>query len=163
MGRPGSLTRTRPDVTLRVAREDDAALIRDLRNEADAVRFSATGRAVSGPEHARWFAAALADSRTLLWVAEEKGITVGQVRVDIEGDAGVFSIAIAASARRRGVGQEMLRLAIEEIEQRGVISTMTAVTRPDNLVSIRAFEKVGFTRRDATRDGFVVLELRLDS
>ncbi len=114
MGRPGSLTveRKRPHVTLRTAREDDVALIRALRNDAEVVRFSTSARPVSEPEHARWFAAALADPRTRLWVAEEDASPVGQVRVDVDGDTGVFSIAVAATARGRGLGQAMLRLAL---------------------------------------------------
>jgi UDP-2,4-diacetamido-2,4,6-trideoxy-beta-L-altropyranose hydrolase len=162
VGRSGSLTveRKGPYVTLRAAREDDAALIRALRNDADAVRFSISAYPVSEAEHARWFAAALADPRTRLWVAEEKGVPVGQVRVDVDGDAGVFSIAVAASARGRGLGQAMLRLALAEIQRQHVVAAITAVTHPDNLASIHAFEQVGFRRRAAPEDGFVVLELQ---
>jgi RimJ/RimL family protein N-acetyltransferase len=150
-------------VTLRVARGDDAPLVRVWRNDADAVRFSVSARPVSEAEHARWFAAALSDPRIQLWIAEENGIPVGQVRVDLDGDSGVFSIAVAASARGRGVGQTMLRLALEEIERQHVVTTMTALTHPDNLASIHAFERVGFRRRGLSHEGFVVLELTLDS
>jgi UDP-2,4-diacetamido-2,4,6-trideoxy-beta-L-altropyranose hydrolase len=165
VGRPGPVAteRDRPGVTLRVARGDDAHLVRAWRNDADSVRFSMSGRPVSEAEHARWFATALTDPRRQLWIAEENGIPVGQVRVDLDGDSGVFSIAVAASARRRGVGQRMLRIALEEIERQHVVTTMTAVTHPDNLASIHAFERVGFRRRELSDEGFVVLELTLDS
>jgi RimJ/RimL family protein N-acetyltransferase len=163
MGRPGSLTveRKTPDVTLRAAREDDVTLVRALRNDADAVRFSTSARPVSDAEHARWFSSALADPRTHLWVAEENGVAVGQVRVDVDGETGVFSIAVAAAARGRGLGQAMLRLALAEIERQRGVTTMTAVTYPDNPASIHAFEQVGFRRREVTEDGFVVLDLEL--
>ncbi len=163
MGRPGSLTveRKTPDVTLRAAREDDVTLVRALRNDADAVRFSASARPVSDAEHARWFRSALADPLTHLWVAEENRVAVGQVRVDVDGETGVFSIAVAAAARGRGLGQAMLRLALAEIERQPRITTMRAVTHPDNPASIRAFEQVGFRRREVAEDGFVVLELEL--
>jgi UDP-2,4-diacetamido-2,4,6-trideoxy-beta-L-altropyranose hydrolase len=163
VGRLGPLTdeRKRPHVTLRAAREDDVTLIRALRNDADAVRFSKSARPVSEPEHARWFATALADPRMRLWVAEENAIPVGQVRVAIDGEKGVFSIAVEGSARGRGLGQAMLRLALAEIERQRLVTTMTAVTHPDNPASIQAFEQVGFTRREVTEDGFVVLDLEL--
>ena len=165
MGRPGPVAtgRDRPRVTLRAARGDDASLVRAWRNDADAVRFSVSARPVSEGEHARWFATALADPRIQLWIAEENGVPVGQVRVDLDGDSAVFSIAVAASARGRGVGQRMLRLALEEIERQRAVTTMTAVTHPDNLASIHAFERVGFRRREASEGGFVVLDLTLDS
>jgi len=161
MGRPGSLTseRAHPNVTLRVAREDDVSLIRAWRNDADAIRFSVSARPVSDAEHARWFSATLADPRKLLWVAEEQGVPVGQVRIDLEGDTGIFSIVVAPSARGRGVGKEMLRRALAEIKRERLATTMTALTHPDNVASIRAFEQVGFTRRGVSDAGFVVLDL----
>ncbi len=163
MGRPSSLTveRDRPDVTLRAAREGDAALLRALRNDADAVRFSVSARPVSEAEHARWFATVLVDPRSRIWVAEENGIPVGQVRVDLDGDHGVFSIGVAAAARGRGLGQAMLRLALAAVEAQRLVTVVTAVTHRDNLASIHAFEQVGFRRREGSEDGFVVLELRL--
>jgi UDP-2,4-diacetamido-2,4,6-trideoxy-beta-L-altropyranose hydrolase len=163
VGRPGPLTveRKRPHVTLRAAREDDVTLIRALRNDADAVRFSKSALPVSETEHARWFATALADPRMRLWVAEENAIPVGQVRVDVDGSTGVFSIAVAAAARGRGLGQAMLRLALAEVERQHLATTMTAATHPENTASIHVFERVGFKRRAVTEDGFVVLELEL--
>lgn len=163
MGRSGSLTveRQRPDVTLRAARADDVSLIRSLRNDADAVRFSMSARAVSEAEHARWFEARLADSRTHLWVAEERGIPVGQVRVDLDGGVGVLSIAVVPAARGRGVAQALLGLALAEIERLRLVGTVTALTHPENLRSIYAFEKVGFRRREISGDGFVILELQV--
>ncbi|MHB8488750.1 MAG: GNAT family N-acetyltransferase [Candidatus Dormibacteria bacterium] len=163
MGRPGALTldAKRPDVALRAAHDDDASLIRTWRNDPDAVRFSTGARPVSEAEHARWFVAALADPRTRLWVAEENDVPVGQVRVDLDGDVGVVSIAVAASARGRGVGRAMLRLALAEIERQRLVTTVRALTHPDNLASVSAFEQVGFRRRDGSENGFVVLELKL--
>jgi RimJ/RimL family protein N-acetyltransferase len=153
--------RGRPEVTLRAAREDDVSLIRDWRNDADTVRVSITARPVSEAEHARWLAVTLADPGTRLWVAEEHGVPVGQVRVDLDGDAGVFSIVVAPRHRGRGIGQAMLRRALAEVERERLATTMTALAREDNLSSIHAFEQVGFSRRGLSSDGFVVLELRL--
>ena len=163
MGRPDSLTveRRRPHVTLRAARADDVVLIREWRNDPEAVRFSVSGRPVSDAEHGRWYSATLIDPRTRLWIAEEHGNPVGQVRVEINDDAGVVSIAVAAAARGRGVGQQMLRGALAEIDGQHLVTTLTAVTRPDNLASIHAFEQVGFHRRNELNAGFIVLEMRV--
>jgi RimJ/RimL family protein N-acetyltransferase len=101
------------------------------------------------------------DPRVRLWVAEERGIPVGQVRLNLDGDAGVFSIAVAPAARGRGVGQQMLRIALAEVERDHLVAIVTAVTHPDNSASMRAFERVGFRRRGRSADGFIVFELRL--
>jgi UDP-2,4-diacetamido-2,4,6-trideoxy-beta-L-altropyranose hydrolase len=163
VGRPRSLTPGRDGrlVTLRTARDDDIALIQEWRNDADAVRVSATARPVSNVEHARWFATVLSDPDRHLWIAEDHGVPVGQVRVDIDGDAGVFSIAVAPGKRGRGIGQAMLRGALTEVVRERLATRVTALAREDNAASIRAFEQVGFTRRGLTDDGFVVLELAL--
>src|ERR1700730_14295580 len=101
---------TSPIVTLRSARDDDAERILEWRNDADAIRFSVSGRRVTGEDHARWFATRRHDPRVHLWIAEVDGTAVGQVRFDEEADGvGVVSIAVAPAHRRRGVGSEMLR------------------------------------------------------
>lgn len=162
MGRLGSLTAGRelPHVTLRAACDDDVSLIRDWRNDADTVRVSATARPVSAAEHARWFAATRTDPGRRLWIAEENGVPVGQVRVDLDGEAGVLSIVVAPAERGRGIGQAMLHGAVVEVEREGLATTVTAVAREDNLASIHAFEQVGFSRRESGA-GFVVLDLVL--
>ena len=52
-------------------------------------------------------------------------------------------------------------LALAAIEAQRLVTIVTAVTHPDNLASIHAFEQVGFRRREISEDSFVVLELRL--
>ena len=150
-----------PDVTLRAAREDDLSLIRGWRNDADTVRVSGTARPVSASEHARWFAATLIDPARRLWIAEEAGVPVGQVRVDVDGSSGLLSIVVAPTERGRGIGQAMLRAAVAHLKRDQLLTTLTAVAREDNTASIHAFEQVGFDRRGGPRNGFVTLELQL--
>lgn len=152
-----------PRVTLRPARAGDAKVLREWRNDAMAVRFSVSARQVSAAEHDRWLAERLADPATRLRIAEEEGVPVGQVRIDIAGATGAVSIAVAAEARGRGLGQAMLRAMLDEVGQRGGATlTLTAVAHPDNTASIRTFERVGFRRRGSRATGFVVLEWRAD-
>lgn len=153
--------RAGPHVTLRAAGEKDESVVMEWRNDPDTVRFSATARPVSAAEHGRWFTATLADPRRRLWVAEKNGVPVGQVRIDLDGDVGVFSIVVAPSERGQGFGQAMLRAAVAEITRVRSVSMLTAVAREDNPASIHAFEQVGFSRHGAPEDGFVTLELRL--
>jgi UDP-2,4-diacetamido-2,4,6-trideoxy-beta-L-altropyranose hydrolase len=163
VGRPGSLTSGRdgPNVTLRAAREDDVFLIREWRNDADAVRVSATARPVSKAEHERWFSAVLADRNRRLWVAEESGRPVGQVRVDLDGSGGILSIVVAPTDRGRGIGQAMLRGAVGEVDRDGLATMLTALAREDNMASIHAFEHIGFRRRGEPEGGYVTLQLVL--
>ena len=120
MGRSGPLTAAeRPEgrLTLRPATLDDEALLLGWRNDPEAVRYSVTGRTVTPGEHADWLARHLGDPGMHLWIAEERAIPVGQVRVDAEAGIGTVSIAIAPSERGRGLGSAALRAMVLEVER----------------------------------------------
>jgi RimJ/RimL family protein N-acetyltransferase len=147
----------RPAVTLRPARNDDAGRVMEWRNDGDAVRFSVTGRPVSAAEHRRWFTAMLADGDVRLWIAEEAGEAVGQVRLDVTEATGTVSIAVAREHRGRGLAVTMLRALIEVVAAEGGLGRLKALTHPDNVASLRAFEGAGFRRDEAHDGGFLVL------
>lgn len=149
-----------PHITLRRARDDDAPRLLEWRNDTEAVRFSVSGRPVTSEEHQRWFTQQRvgAGQHGFLRVAEEGGNPVGQVRIDISGDVGVVSIAVAAERRGRGIGSEMLRAMVAEVSDAGTVRILRAVLHPDNVPSLRAFEAVGFRLLPETDKGFSVLE-----
>jgi UDP-2,4-diacetamido-2,4,6-trideoxy-beta-L-altropyranose hydrolase len=154
---------TSPIVTLRSARDDDAERILEWRNDADAIRFSVSGRRVTGEDHARWFATRRHDPRVHLWIAEVDGTAVAQVRVDEEADGvGVVSIAVAPAHRRRGIGSEMLRAIADTAAAETTVRVLRALVHPDNVQSVRAFEKAGFRMTAAQEGDFTVLERGLD-
>lgn len=162
MGRPGSLTTGGggiPDIALRVAADRDSTMLLEWRNEPAAVRFSGSGRRVSSAEHERWFAQVLADpSATKLWIIEENGMPVGQVRVDVVGGVGVVSIAIAAEHRGRGIGPKALSAMVAAVTVDDSVALLKALSHPDNSRSLRAFELAGFHRTTDAENGFAVLE-----
>jgi len=145
-------------VTLRPSGDDDSGRIMEWRNEADAVRFSVTGRPVTAAEHEGWFAAQREDPKIHLWIAEEEGSAVGQVRVEISAETGTVSITVAAGHRGRGVGPAMLRAVLAEVADERLVERLRALVHPDNIASLRAFERAGFRRRLDLVAGFVVLE-----
>ncbi|MGH2868557.1 MAG: GNAT family N-acetyltransferase, partial [Solirubrobacteraceae bacterium] len=127
-------------VVLRPARAADAETLRGWRNDPTAVRFSASARPVSEAEHSHWMLARLADPHTRMWVAEEAGMSVGQVRVELDGGSGVVSIAVDTRARGRRVGSAILAAMIDQMTQEGGISRLTALVHAENLASLRSFE-----------------------
>lgn len=147
----------RPAVTLRPARTADADRVLEWRNDGDAVRFSVTGRRVCKAEHRRWFTALLADRHVRLWIAEEAGATVGQVRLDVTDGVGTVSIAVAREHRGRGIAVTMLHAMLEVVAADGDLRRLKALIHPDNVSSLRAFERAGFRRADVPEAGFLVL------
>jgi RimJ/RimL family protein N-acetyltransferase len=149
----------RPRVTLRRVRDVDAARLLEWRNDTEAVRFSVSGRPVTDEEHRRWFTQRRrADGLGHLWIAEEDESPVGQVRVDVSGDVGVVSIAVAAEQRGRGIGSEILRAMVAQVTADGTVRILRAVLHPDNVRSLRAFERAGFRLTPASDCGFNVVE-----
>ncbi len=150
---------TPPVVSLRRARDDDEERLLEWRNDAEAVRFSVTGHPVAVEDHARWFATRRHDPRVHLWIAEVDGTPVGQVRVDGDiDDVGVVSVAVAPAYRGRGIGSAVLRAMVATVIAEKPVRMLRALVHPDNVQSVRAFEKAGFTTTPATQDGFSVFE-----
>ena len=146
-------------MTLRPAGEEDSERVMAWRNDPDAVRFSVTGRPVTSEEHRAWFARLRSHgSRSHLWIAEERGAPVGQVRVDVDGDVGTVSIAVAPDRRGQGLGTAMLRAVSGQAPGALALTRLVALVRVDNPASLRAFEAAGFHRAGVARDAFLELE-----
>src|SRR5487761_22820 len=118
MGRPGPLTAGEPraEVTLRPATEDDSDVLLEWRNDPEAIRFSVSGRGVTPAEHREWLSGRLAHPGSRLWIAEQAGTAVGQVRVDMEDGIGTVSVAVAPSQRGLGLGSAVLQAMVIEME-----------------------------------------------
>ena len=72
---------------------------------------------------------------------------VGQVRVDqwseLEGE---ISVSVMSAFRGVGAGHRMLELAVQQMFATTGLSRIHAYIQPQNLVSIRTFEKAGFQK-----------------
>jgi RimJ/RimL family protein N-acetyltransferase len=87
----------------------------------------------------------LADPDRRLWIAEQEGVALGQVRVDRVADAfGMVSIGLAPGARGRGIGRAVLPMGLAAAARELGIRRMRAVVAPGNLASRRLFEGAGF-------------------
>jgi RimJ/RimL family protein N-acetyltransferase len=146
---------------LRPATGQDSSRLLEWRNDPDAVRFSITRRAVTAAEHKRWLAASLEDTDVHLWIAEQAGVPVGQIRVDMDRGTGLVSIAVAPEHRGRGLAAVILNAMVAEVGRSGAVRKLRAHVDPDNPASLRAFNKAGFRSLLKHEEGFVVLERRV--
>jgi spore coat polysaccharide biosynthesis protein SpsF len=146
-----------PDVLrLRPAEAADSAALMAWRNDAETVRMSVSGRAVTQGEHDQWLAGRLRDPASRIWIAERGADALGSVRIDVTDAVGLVSIVVAPDARGAGVGTAMLELLQAELAGDFQVTALEAVVHPDNPRSLRVFERVGF--RPTGRQGpFVVL------
>lgn len=146
---------------LRPATGQDSIRLLEWRNDPDAVRFSITRRAVTTAEHERWLAACLERTDVHLWIAEQAGVPVGQIRVDTDRGTGLVSIAVAPEHRGRGLAAVILNAMVAEVGRSGAVRKLRANVDPENLTSLRAFNKAGFRSLVKNDEGFVVLERRV--
>src|SRR5436305_1500377 len=97
-------------VDLRAATADDELLILRWRNEASVRAASFDTAEISREQHHVWFARMLSDPNCTLFIIEEDGSPIGQVRLDRAGpDVAEVSIALDPDARGKGIGREALR------------------------------------------------------
>ena len=99
------------------------------------------------------FAAIAADPNQMLAVAEWDGVVVGTLQLTfipgISHQGGVRgqieAVRVAASQRGRGLGERMIRWAVEECRARGcrMVQLTTNVSRTD---AHRFYERLGFSR-----------------
>lgn len=152
-------------VRLRPVYEDDCKLLWEWANDPDVRASAFETDSIRWEEHLAWFSRKRADpSCQMFIVVDSNDFPVGQVRFDIQpnGTAEV-DISIAREQRERGYGAEALQLACARLFRTASVKRIISHIKPENMASIRAFEKVGFVGRGReTIKGGEAISLRLE-
>lgn len=145
-------------VNIRPATLEDSDDLMSWRNDWVTRANSRDQNLVVGEVHEGWLRGALVRTDTMLFVAEQDGLTVGTVRWDARRD-GVWevSITVAPDARGRGIGAELLVLGERALSEAHVTATFfSAVVHRDNDKSTRLFLNAGYERDSPPdNDGFI--------
>jgi RimJ/RimL family protein N-acetyltransferase len=100
-------------------------------------------------DHVIWFNEAIKRDDVALFVLMDDDMPVGQIRINISDAVAEISYSIASEFRGKGYGGKIVSLLIERIrEEMPEIKTVSARVKPDNLASMKVFEKIGFKRRE---------------
>ena len=147
-----------PELSLRPASEEDAALLREWRNDPETRAASRTTAEVGIEEHATWLAAVLADPARQLLICELAGEPAGQVRFDRLAERRYeISISLAPSARGQGLSPSFISLAVQQLRESHRDARVEAHVREENTRSLATFRRAGFRPSGKTADGFLVL------
>lgn len=139
-------------VSVRRALPEDAQRLFDWRNDPVTRAMSRTVDPVAWDAHEMWFAETLKDPNRVLFIGLDHGAEFGMVRFDLTGPRHAeISINLDAQARGRRLATALLRAAIRAFRIDHV-TDITALIRPGNAASIRAFEAAGF-RMTGEKDG----------
>lgn len=130
---------------LRKANSEDMRFLFDLRNEKSVREQSFQQKKIALEDHKKWFQKKLKDDYTDIYIYENDGIPVGQVRVDIDNEKrwGIISYAVQREYRGRGLGCRMLK-NMEQFEKKRVKCGLQASVKKENAASCRVFEKLGY-------------------
>jgi UDP-2,4-diacetamido-2,4,6-trideoxy-beta-L-altropyranose hydrolase len=132
---------------IRKAKKVDITFLFNLRNDA-AVRESAfNSKPIDKETHKQWFNKKLLDKNAIIFIAENNGLKVGQIRFDIDKIKckAEVDIAIAPKYRAKGYGVKLLTSGCKFIfKKTSKCKKIVAYIKPENEISIRIFSKAGF-------------------
>lgn len=133
---------------VRAADANDSRLLWEWRNDPLVCAMSFRHDTIPWSEHDEWFRRTRAADDCRIWIAEEDGRAVGQVRYERVGSTLTLSYSVARECRGRGVGATMLTLtlarACRELQAERVVGSVL----PGNAASRVTFERAGFRLRE---------------
>lgn len=130
--------------TIRRATLDDMMLLWQWANDALVRANSFTKDPISLEAHRLWFERKIASDATRIWIIEEVGVPLGQVRYERQVREAEVGISIAGQHRGRGLAKRLLAdtalLACADLD----VGTLVAYILPENRGSLAAFEAAGY-------------------
>lgn len=141
-------------ILIRNAALDDMRRVWEWANDPDTRKASFTSDPIPWEGHVGWYERSLASGDRVLLIAEVDGVPIGLLRFDRHTDRegwerASVGINLAPEQRGKGFGTTLLTEGIERARTLG-IGTIVAEIRPDNVGSVRAFQKAGYAFQDAT-------------
>jgi len=136
-----------PAITLRPARLGDDKLLWQWANDAEVRAASFSREPIPWGAHVRWLAERVVDKNTLFLIAEGSDKNpIGQVRFDIAGTGAELNISLCNEKRRSGLAVPTIHAAVLELFSQRDCDRVDAYVKPENVASVRVFERAGFER-----------------
>jgi RimJ/RimL family protein N-acetyltransferase len=131
---------------LRFVNAEDCKRIWEWANDPTIRSVSFSSEPIPWENHCRWFSAKLLDPNCLFFIALSPGnIPIGQIRYEVNGKEAVVSVSLAPDQRGKGYGSHVIQLASQNLFSSTSVELIHAYIKPDNLSSIRAFARAGFS------------------
>ncbi len=141
----------------RKAIQDDVKLYFDWVNEKAVREFSINKAEIAFEDHSSWFNNKLLSEDTVMYIFEESGSPIGQVRFDREGENIYIAYSIDKKFRGKGFGKMVLKLALEKILNEKIVinsSFIVGKVQLENEASSKVFIELNFVSTNfETHDG----------
>ena len=135
------------DLSLRPATWADCERLFVWANSPDSLHNKRlTQSAIPYETHRQWLERRLGAPDVILLIAEENGLPVGQVRLELRNGAYEVDIFVIAEARGRGVAAAAFEEALQRLWDRSPEARARALVGSANAASEHLFERLGFNR-----------------
>ena len=135
------------NIVLRRASMADAELLFEWKNDKTTIENSITKRGVTMDEHLQWLQAVISNPNRQLFILDVDGISVGQLRLDLEVIADVvtaeISYGLGAEYRGKGLGKVLLEQA-DTLATIFKLEELSAEVLPHNAASRKLFQSLGY-------------------
>ena len=141
------------DVTFRPAGLMDADMLFQWRNHPLVRQYSGSPHEIAWDAHCHWFQKSLKNQNRILLIAESDGQPVGVLRYDFQAQQlqALVSVYLKPEKIGQGYGANLLLAGVQWIRnQHPSVSKLVAEILPENAASIRAFERAGYVKSDAS-------------
>ena len=139
------------EIILRKATATDSEQVLSWRNELSTIPWMASKSTLSFEEHNRWFQSAVNDLSCLLLIIEADHEPAGQLRYNLDpqflGNAAKVSINITEKLHGKGIASKAFSKGHDLVLSEYFAQQVFARIRKDNIGSIKAMEKAGYTQQ----------------
>lgn len=137
------------NISFREATLSDAKILFQLSND-DKVRENSINRnKIEWENHVKWLNEKIISDNYYIYLFFDDKNFIGQVKFEIEDVEAIISISIVKEYRGKKLAIPMLRKGIESILNKAKsIEKIFAYIKPENLSSIKSFNKIGFNFQD---------------
>ena len=134
-------------LSMREATPEDLMLLFDWANDPDVRKQSFNPNPILLASHTRWLHAKLEDEQAKLYIAESDGVPAAHIRFEIDNGKAIISYLIGAGFRGKGLGHVILQRGVAKLlRQKPTVRLVEGLVQPENIASVRAFEKAGFSQ-----------------
>lgn len=145
---------TVPLIQLRLAQPEDSERIYHWRNQEFVRRFSHDTAEIPWEEHHRWFQASLKNPQRAILIGElQNKEPIGVLRYDWEASRAIVSVYLCFEKTGQGLGSQLLQAGSHWLRQyQPGIQNITAEIQPQNVASVKAFERAGYQASNQISD-----------
>lgn len=131
---------------IRKAALKDADLVYALSNDPVVRQNSINRNPIPKEDHEKWYPKKIIQPDYLFLLAFDRNEKfIGQIRFEIEGNSATVSISVVENFRGKGLSKKILTEASAyAFRSFSKINKIYAYIRPENVSSVRAFEKAGY-------------------